>query len=44
MLLTIAAVLAAIWLTGLVMSYRMGGLIHILILLAIILSMIAMIH
>jgi len=36
MLWTIALVLAILWLLGLVTSYTMGGLIHILLVIAII--------
>jgi hypothetical protein len=36
MLYTIAAILIVLWLLGLVSSYTMGGLIHILLVIAII--------
>lgn len=36
MLWTIALILCALWLLGLVSSYTMGGLIHILLVLAVI--------
>lgn len=36
MLWTIAAVLIALWLLGIVSSYTMGGFIHILVVVAII--------
>ena len=36
MLFTIAAVLVVLWLFGLVSSYTMGGLIHILLVVALI--------
>lgn len=36
MLWTIAVVLAVLWLLGLVSSYTMGGFIHILLVLAVI--------
>lgn len=36
MIYTIAVVLVVLWLLGLVTSYTMGGLIHILLVLAII--------
>ena len=36
MLWTIAVILAVLWLLGMVSSYTMGGLIHILLVLAII--------
>jgi uncharacterized protein YjbJ (UPF0337 family) len=36
MLLTIAVVLAVLWLLGLVTSYTLGGFIHVLLVLAVI--------
>lgn len=36
MLWTIAVVLIALWLLGLVSSYTMGGLVHLLLVLAVI--------
>ncbi len=36
MIYTIAAVLAILWLLGLVTSYTMGGFIHVLLVIAII--------
>ena len=36
MLYTVAVVLAILWLLGLVTSYTMGGLIHILLVVAIV--------
>lgn len=36
MLYTIAVILIALWLLGLVSSYTMGGLIHILLVIAIV--------
>lgn len=36
MLLTIAVILAVLWLLGLVTSYTLGGFIHILLVLAIV--------
>ncbi len=36
MLLTIAVVLAVLWLLGLITSYTLGGFIHVLLVLAII--------
>jgi hypothetical protein len=44
MLWTIAVVLAVLWLLGLVSSYTMGGFIHILLVLAIIVVMINVIQ
>jgi hypothetical protein len=36
MLLTIAVVLLVLWLVGLVSSYTMGGLIHVLLVIALV--------
>jgi len=36
MLFTIAAILAVLWLVGLVSSYTLGGFIHLLLVLAVI--------
>lgn len=44
MLWTIAVVLAVLWLLGLVSSYTMGGFIHILLVLAIIVILINVIQ
>ena len=44
MLWTIAIVLAVLWLLGLVSSYTMGGFIHILLVLAIIVILINVIR
>ncbi|MGO9935925.1 MAG: lmo0937 family membrane protein [Steroidobacteraceae bacterium] len=44
MLYTIAVVLLVLWLLGLVTSYTMGGFIHILIVLAIIMVVIQLIQ
>jgi hypothetical protein len=44
MLWTIAVVLAILWLLGLVSSYTMGGFIHILLVLAIIMVLINVIQ
>jgi hypothetical protein len=44
MLWTIAVVLAVLWLLGLVSSYTMGGFIHILLVLAIIVVVINVIQ
>jgi hypothetical protein len=44
MLWTIAVVLAVLWLLGLVSSYTMGGFIHILLVLAIIVVVINLIQ
>ena len=40
MLWTIAVVLIALWLLGLVTSYTMGGLIHVLLVIAIIMILV----
>lgn len=44
MLWTIAVVLAVLWLLGLVSSYTMGGFIHILLVLAIVVVVINLIQ
>jgi hypothetical protein len=44
MLWTIAVVLAILWLLGLVSSYTMGGFIHILLVLAIVIVLINVIQ
>jgi hypothetical protein len=44
MLWTIAVVLAVLWLLGLVSSYTMGGFIHILLVLAIVVVLISVIQ
>ena len=44
MLWTIAIVLAVLWLLGLVSSYTLGGFIHILLVLAIIIVLINVIQ
>ena len=43
MLYTIAVVLVILWLLGLVTSYTMGGVIHILLVLAIIMVLVNLI-
>ena len=43
-MLTIAVVLAVLWLLGLVSSYTMGGFIHILLVLAIVVVLINVIQ
>jgi Family of unknown function (DUF5670) len=40
MLYTIAVVMIALWLLGLVTSYTMGGLIHVLLVIAIIMVLV----
>ena len=40
MLYTIAVILAILWLLGLVTSYTMGGIIHILLVVAIVMVLI----
>jgi hypothetical protein len=44
MLVTIAAVLVILWLLGLVTSYTLGGFIHILLVVAIIMVLIRLIR
>jgi hypothetical protein len=44
MLWTIAVILVVLWLLGLVSSYTMGGLIHILLVLAIIVVLVNVIQ
>jgi hypothetical protein len=44
MLWTIAVVLAVLWLLGLVSSYTMGGFIHILLVLAIVVVLVNVIQ
>jgi len=44
MLVTIAAVLIILWLLGLVTSYTIGGFIHILLVVAVILVLIRLIR
>jgi Family of unknown function (DUF5670) len=44
MLMTVAIILIALWLLGLVTSYTMGGLIHILLVVAIIVILVRVIQ
>lgn len=44
MLVTIAAILLVLWLLGLVTSYTIGGFIHILLVIAVILVLIRLIQ
>ena len=44
MLMTIVVVLIALWLLGLVTSYTMGGLIHILLVVAIVVLLVRVIQ
>ncbi len=44
MLITIAVILFVLWLVGLISSYTLGGFIHILLVLAIILILIRLIQ
>lgn len=44
MLYTIAAILVILWLLGLITSYTVGGFIHILLVIAIILVLIRLIQ
>jgi hypothetical protein len=44
MLVTIAAILLVLWLLGLVTSYTLGGFIHILLVVAVIMVLIRLIQ
>lgn len=44
MLMTIAIILLVLWLLGLVTSYTMGGLLHILIVIAVIIIVVRLIQ
>jgi len=44
MLMTLAVVLLVLWLLGLVTSYTMGGLIHILLVIAIVVFLVNVIQ
>jgi F0F1-type ATP synthase assembly protein I len=44
MLITIAAILLVLWILGLVVSFTLGGLIHILLVAAVILFLIRVIR
>lgn len=44
MLVTIAAILLVLWLLGLITSYTVGGFIHILLVIAIIMILIRLIQ
>jgi hypothetical protein len=44
MLYTIAVVMIALWLLGLVTSYTMGGLVHVLLVIAIIMVLVNLIQ
>lgn len=44
MIMTIAVILLILWLLGLVSSYTMGGLIHILLVMAIIIVLVRVIQ
>ena len=44
MLWTIAVILLALWLLGLVSSYTMGGLIHVLLVVAIVMVLVRLIQ
>lgn len=44
MLMTIAAILIVLWLLGLVSSYTIGGLIHILLVVAIVMVLVRIIQ
>ena len=44
MLVTIAAILVVLWLLGLVTSYTLGGFIHLLLIVAIIMVLVRLIR
>jgi len=44
MLWTIAVIMLALWLLGLVSSYTMGGLIHVLLVIAIVMVLVRLIQ
>ena len=44
MLSTIAAVLTALWLVGLMTSYTMGGVVHVLLVIAVIMVLVNVIQ
>lgn len=44
MLVTIAVILAVLWLLGIVSSYTLGGFIHILLVLAVIMILVRLIR
>ena len=44
MLITIAAILVVLWLLGLVSSYTLGGFIHLLLVVAIIMVLVRLIR
>jgi hypothetical protein len=44
MLFTIAAVLTVLWLLGLITSYTMGGFIHVLLVIAIVVVLVRIIQ
>jgi len=44
MLWTIAVILLALWLLGLVSSYTMGGLIHVLLVIAVVMMLVRLIQ
>jgi hypothetical protein len=44
MLFTLAAILVILWLLGLVTSYTMGGLIHILVVIAVVVVLLRIIR
>lgn len=44
MLMTIALILLALWLLGMVSSYTMGGLIHVLLVIAVVVFLVRVIQ
>lgn len=43
-MLTVAAFLMALWFTGVVLSFTMGGFIHLLLVVAVVLAMVRIIE
>ena len=44
MLMTLAVILIALWLLGMVTSYTMGGLIHVLLVIAVVVFLVRVIQ
>lgn len=43
-MLTVAALLVGLWLLGLIMSFTMGGFIHLLLIVAVVMAMVRIIE
>ncbi len=43
-MLTVAALLVGLWFTGLVLSFTMGGFIHLLLVVAVVIAMVRIIE